>query len=33
MRNDDFSPNKHSYLETKPNPLKILLIAILCFGL
>ena len=19
MRNDDFSPNKHSYLETKPN--------------
>ena len=33
MNNNDFTPNKHSYLETRPNPLKILLIVILCSGL
>lgn len=30
MSNKDFDPNKYSYLETKPNNLKILLIVILC---
>lgn len=33
MSNDDFTPNKYSYLETKPNNLKILFIIILCSGL
>lgn len=33
MSNNEFDPNKYSYLETKPNNLKILLIIILCSGL
>lgn len=33
MSNQDFSPNKHNYLETKPSNLKILLIFILCSGI
>ncbi|CAN6960246.1 MULTISPECIES: hypothetical protein [Psychrobacter] len=33
MSNNEFDPNKYSYLETRPNNLKILIVIILCSGL